>query len=139
MTKNIWHLVVTLKLADGKAQCHNRQHSGHQETNMEKDAVRGQCDLVSSREVNLGCLDSRGGCTTSDLQHPGGRVMPPLDGGHPLKPLQVLDQVAALMPQHAKVRQLQQQTCSALLNCITAMDKMWYGHSVVWDTKVQQL
>lgn len=74
---------------------------------------QGQCHLVSSRKVDLGGFDSRRGCATSDLQHPGGRVVTPLDGGYPLKPLQVLDQVAALVPQHAKVCQLQPHTCSA--------------------------
>lgn len=76
---------------------------------------QGVTHLVGGREVNLGSLDPGGGCAPCDLQHPGGRVVTPLDGSHPLETLQVIDQVAALMPQHAKVCQLHQvpQSCSA--------------------------
>ena len=59
--------------------------------------------LVDSREVLLGGLDVVGGGATCHLQHPGGGVVAPLDGGYPLKALQVPNQVAALMAQHAKV------------------------------------
>ena len=62
--------------------------------------------LVDCREVKLGGLDPGGSGSPCHLQHPGGWVVPPLDGGHPPILLQILDQVAAFMPQHAKVCQL---------------------------------
>lgn len=70
--------------------------------------------LVQGWEVLLCSLGVHRGGATCHLQHPGGRVVTPPDGGYPLEALQVLNQIAALHTQHAKVGQLHQKCIAGL-------------------------